>query len=279
MWTRREGWWAMSKKTHRWLYPVIYIGFILISMLPLYTEKPYLPQDTQKVLISLFTIVTLPYQKAAIIFHILTLSIIILIILKPKIMGRVVSAYMGINYLVLSIVQTRGVTEEYGMVIHISGMVLYSVLGIVWIIVAFRNNLEIDTKSFRLSNLCLAPLVLLAFWAPYSINGNAIQPNFNPMLLLVSPDYGLTYCFTTPVFLFLLILVYPKVNLFAYRATAFNGLIYGILNLTHWINAESRWMGFLHLPLLVLSIYALVLPMIEKKRSNKSLELTGVRPT
>jgi hypothetical protein len=194
-------------------------------------------------------------------------------------MGRVVSAYIGINYLVLSIVQTSGVTEEYGLVIHISGMVLYLILGIVWIIVAFRNDLEIDIKLFRLSNLYFAPLVLLAFWAPYSINGNTIQPNFNPMLLLVSPDYGLTYCFTTPVFLFLLILIYPKVNQFAYRITAFNGLIYGILNLTHWINPESRWMGFLHLPLLVLSIYALILPIIEKKRYCKSLELTGMRPS
>ncbi|HVP20926.1 MAG TPA: hypothetical protein VMS73_03595 [Anaerolineaceae bacterium] len=37
----------------------------------------------------------------------------------------------------------------------------------------------------------------------------------------------------TPLFFFLLILVYPKVDSFAFRVTAFNGLLYGLFNLTH----------------------------------------------
>jgi hypothetical protein len=40
------------------------------------------------------------------------------------------------------------------------------------------------------------------------------------------------FCLTTPVFLFLLVLFYPKVNAFAYRITAFNGLLYGLFNMT-----------------------------------------------
>jgi hypothetical protein len=79
------------------------------------------------------------------------------------------------------------------------------------------------------------------------------------LLLLTSPDYGLTFCLTTPVFLFLLVLFYPRVNTFAYRITAFNGLLYGLVNLTHFFTPERSWMGVLHLPLLVISIYALVL--------------------
>jgi hypothetical protein len=38
------------------------------------------------------------------------------------------------------------------------------------------------------------------------MEGSRVIFNFNPLLLLTSPDYGLTYCFMTPVFLFLLIL-------------------------------------------------------------------------
>ena len=73
---------------------------------------------------------------------------------------------------------------------------------------------------------------------------------------------GLTFCFTTPVFLFLLVLFYPKVNAFAYRITAFNGLLYGLFNMTHFFNPQLRWMGILHLPLLVISLCALLLPRI-----------------
>jgi len=65
---------------------------------------------------------------------------------------------------------------------------------------------------------------------------------------------------------------YPKINLFAYRITAFNGLLYALFNLTHWFNPASRWMGVLHIPLLVLSIFALIQSRTPKaNRVSKSL--------
>jgi hypothetical protein len=113
----------------------------------------------------------------------------------------------------------------------------------------------------------LLPLVLLAFWAPYVFTDNVVRPNFDPPLLLTSPDYGLTFCLTTPIFLFLLILSYPQVNLLAYHITAFSDLLYRLLNLSHWSTPEFRWMGNLYLPLLILSIYALILPQITRKQA------------
>ena len=55
---------------------------------------------------------------------------------------------------------------------------------------------------------------------------------------------------------------YPRVNEFAYKVTAFNGLLYGLYNVSHWFSPERQWMGFLHLPLLLLSAYALILPRL-----------------
>jgi len=57
---------------------------------------------------------------------------------------------------------------------------------------------------------------------------------------------------------YLLLVLFPKVNIPAYRITAFNGLLYALFNIAHWFNPDTRWMGFLHLPLLVLSIAALI---------------------
>lgn len=73
------------------------------------------------------------------------------------------------------------------------------------------------------------------------------QPDSNPLLLLTSPDYGLTFCFTSAVFLFLLILLYPGVDQFAYRITAFSGLLFGMFNMSHFFHPEQVWMGVLHI--------------------------------
>jgi hypothetical protein len=91
--------------------------------------------------------------------------------------------------------------------------------------------------------------------------------NFNPLFLLTSPDYGLAYCFMTPVFLFLLILCYPNVDDFAFRVTAFNALLYGLFNLAHWFNPDLVVMGVMHLPLLLLALIALLMPRLVKKSS------------
>jgi len=254
-------------KERKWLYPVLYVAFFIISMLPLYTEKPYAPQETQDVIINLLMIVTNPYKPYALIFHVLTILMVILTAWKPANMGRVWASYIGLNYLIIALVQTMGVTSQYGFVLHTGGMVMFGVLGLVWLIVAFRNELQTSFRSISWQHLLLLPLALFAFWAPYVASDNGVQPDFNPLLLLVSPDYGLTFCFTTPVFLFLLILFYPQVNMLAYRITAFNGLLYGLYNLSHWFKPELRWMGVLHLPLLIISIYALIMPQILKKRA------------
>ncbi|MGB2963030.1 MAG: hypothetical protein WBB69_03500 [Anaerolineales bacterium] len=255
-----------STKQNKWIYPVLYTAFLIISMLPLYTEIPYSPQETQDVIVNLLKVVLTPYKAYGLIFHVLTLLLIVLIVWQPEKMGRIWAGYMGLNYLIIALVQTMGLTVKYGFVLHTGGMVMNGVLGLVWLAVAFRNDLQPSFQSISWQHLILIPLALLAFWGPYVSSGSGVQPDFNPLLLLTSPDYGLTFCFTTPVFLFLLILFYPQVNILAYRITAFNGLLYGLYNLSHWFNPELRWMGFLHLPLLIISAYALALPQIYKKQ-------------
>ena len=70
------------------------------------------------------------------------------------------------------------------------------------------------------------PLALLAFLSPATVIDGVVYPDFNPILLLTSLAYGLSYCLTTPVFLFLLIVALPNVLPLAYRITAFNALLY-----------------------------------------------------
>jgi hypothetical protein len=265
-------------KRPQWFYPLVYAALFIISMVPLYAEKPYLPQETQEVIISLLMIAAAPYAAYAPLFHIATLLIAGFVFFRPGKLGRLVAGYMGLNYLVIALTETMGHTQRYGFVVHTGGLIADVLLGATWLGVALKNDLRASFRKLSRFEYALGLLALLAFWAPYTMVNTVVQPRFDPLLLLTSPDYGMTFCLTTPVFIFGLILFYPSVNAFAYRITAFSGFIYGLFNLTHWFSDERRWMGVLHLPLLILSLYALLLPRLSKTPPDLPAHGGGVAP-
>lgn len=251
----------------KWLYPAVYLLLIIFTFLPPYAEIPYEPQNTQDVILNLLMVSIAPYKHFGWVFHLATLLIVALIAVFGERIGGFLAAYMGIDYLVIAFTQAMGTTEKYGFVIHTGALITSLVLGITWLVVAVRGTLKPSFKSIPPLRYLLLPLALLAFWSPLN---NEVQPYFNPVLLITSPDYGLTFCFTTPVFLFLLVLFYPKVDAFAYRITAFNGLLYGLFNLIHFFNPQLRWLGVMHLPLLIISLCALMLPWITKRSKGRA---------
>ena len=245
--------------SRKWFYPVVYGSLVVISMLPPLTKVAYDPRNTQDVIASILMASLVPYGAWGWVFHVATLALIALALFRPHVAGRVLAAYMGVNYLLIAALQTTAVTEEYGFAVQTGALVATLLLGMLWLWVACRNKLHVSFKGIPLWRWILLPLALLVFWSPMSLEGSKVVPNWNPVLLLTSVDYGLAYCFVTPVFLFFLILFYPQVDRFAFRVTAFNGLLYGLYNLTHWFNPDRIWMGVMHIPLLILSLVALVM--------------------
>jgi hypothetical protein len=256
--------------SRRWFYPAVYGLLIVISMLPPITQVPYDPRDTQDVIMNILMVSILPYRSWGWVFHVATLAVVALAVLRPQVAGRVMAAYFGINYLLIAALQTNAVTEKYGFAVQTGALVATVLLGALWLWVAWRDKLQASFEGVPSWRWALLPLALLVFWSPIAVEGDRVVPNFDPILLLTSPDYGLAYCFVTPVFLFLLILFYPRVDALALRATAFNGLLYGLLNLTHWFNPDMVWMGVLHIPLLVMPLAALFMPVLESDRSSGS---------
>jgi hypothetical protein len=241
----------------RWFYPAVYGLLVILSMLPPTTQVPYDPRNTQDVIMNILMVSIQPYRSWGWVFHVATLAVIGLAVLRPKVAGRAMSTYFGANYLLIAALQTNADTEKYGFAVQTGALIATALLGMLWLWVAWRNRLHASFKDVPSWRWILLPLALLVFWSPITVEGSKIVPNLDPTLLLTSPDYGLTYCFMTPVFLFLLTLFYPRVDLFALRVTAFNGTIYGLLNLTHWFDPDRVWMGVMHVPLLVMSLVAL----------------------
>lgn len=251
-----------APRAKTWHLVAVLVALFLVNLIPPYAERPYAPEDTQSVVIELLMVSVTPFERLAVVLHLATLLIVALIALNRGRMGQVLAGYMGLNYLLIGAIQSMGRTASYGFVVHSGELATCAVLGLSWLTVASRNGLQASFKGVPAWRWALLPLALLAFWSPADALG---RPDLSPLLLLTSPGYGLTLCFTTPVFLFLLILLHPNVSRIAFLATAFTGLLYGLLNMTHFAFPERRWMGVLHLPLLVLATVALVLAVIERR--------------
>ncbi|WP_298401413.1 hypothetical protein [uncultured Chloroflexus sp.] len=248
----------MKLTTRKWFYPLVYITLVFIAFLPLYTERPYDPRnDTSQVIFEILQRATVPYAAWGWIFHLATLAVVGFTVWQPTRGGRVIAGYFGLNYLVIAAIQTHAVTPTYGFAVHTGALVAEVLLGTLWLRVAWLDKLRLDWQAIPRWRWLLLPFALLVFWSPLRFEGTTVLPDFNPLLLLTSPDYGLAYCFVTPVFLFVLILAWPQVDGFALRVTAFNGLLYGLFNLSHWTTPERVWIGVMHLPLLVMPMVAL----------------------
>ena len=260
----------MKLTGRKWFYPLVYFLLIVIAFLPLYTERPYDSRETQRVILEILMVATQPYAAWGWVFHVGTLAVIGLALWKPALGGRAITAYFGLNYLVIAAVQTHGVTASYGFAVHTGALVADVLLGLLWLWVAWKGRLRMDWQAIPRWRWLLLPLALLAFWSPVKLVGGRVVFDFNPLLLLTSPDYGLAYCLLTPVLLFLLILAWPQVDGFAFRVTAFNALLYGLFNQAAWANPDMVVMGVMHLPLLILGLLALLLPRFAGRREALS---------
>jgi len=245
--------------SRKWFYPLAFFMLVVLSMWPPYTQIPYDPRNTSQVIYEILQVSIVPYASWGWFFHLGTLAVIALVIWRPQIGGRVIAAYFGVNYLVIAALQTNATTTHFGFAVQTGALIASGFLGILWLWVAWKDRLQMSFKNIPAWRWFLLPLALLVFWSPIEIQGSQVIFNFNPQRLLTSAEYGLTYCFMTPVFLFLLILNYPKADCFAFRMTAFNALLYGLLNLVHWFNPDGVIMGVMHLPLLLLALLSLIL--------------------
>ncbi len=255
----------MNLSERKWFYPLVYFLLVVIAFLPLYTERPYQSQETQRVIFEILMVATQPYTAWGWIFHLGTLLAVGLAIWKPAIGGRAIAVYFGLNYLVIAALQTSGRTASYGFAVHSGALVADVLLGMLWLWVGCKDRLRIDWKRVPIWRWALLPMALLVFWSPIAFEGTRVVFDFNPLLLLTSSFYGLAYCFMTPVLLFFLILAWPKVDGFAFRVTAFNALLYGLFNLAQWANPDLQVMAFMHLPLLLLGLLALLLPRFSQQ--------------
>ena len=110
-------------------------------------------------------------------------------------------------------------------------------------------------SNFKWKYVWMIVLALFAYWCPFTHRG---QLDFNPLHFFMN-NTATAFCLTTPAFLTILTLNLPKVNIVTYRITALIGFIIGIYNMFNFLNPHTVWLGFFHLPLVIISLYCAIL--------------------
>lgn len=237
-----------------WLYPLL----LLLFFTPTYAARSYDPRQSVDLigqvlsdpLIYVFPIL-MPIAK------IITVVLITGVFTYGNRIRRAFNLYVAVLYLTIALFQTTAVTETYGLVVISGNMVLVLIVAITWAweVVAERNDFE--TRKRPLWKWWVAPLAIVSLLAP--VDASTMSPDFSPVRLLTN-EAGLTFCMMTPVVLAVLTMFFPAVNLVVFRVLSFVGMIFGAVNLVMWffVAPWGWWMGVMHIPLVVTSIYAFV---------------------
>jgi len=243
--------------TRKWWFFLI---FIFIQFIPPYTSKGYEWSEMGMVNLeiisnSLVGTCTAPYP----IFKIIPIILVISIIFLRNRVSRPFSVYVAITYVLFAFLQSIAVTEKYGLGIVTINVIMFLLIALFWFWEAIVRKNDFPLQKRPLWKYWVVPLAFLAFW--YPANPNTLMPDFNPIFLITNTA-GLTFCMMTPVYLAVLILYHPRVNIATLRVTSLVGIIIGLYNINvnfFMLPSELWWNGVLHIPLLSISIYAFVL--------------------
>lgn len=257
--------------TRKWWFFVIFISMQFVF--PPYASKGYMfPDEILDVVIqSIRGAVVFSYSPVFPVFKIIPIVLIVSIIIFGGKAARFFNIYVAAAYVIFALGQGIGITEKYGVVV--SGVPLIMFLAVasfwIWEVCVFKN--DFTPRKQAICKYWVAPLALLAFW--YPLNAQTGMPDFNPVYLFTNCA-GMAFCTMTPVYVALLTIYYPRVNIPTLRVTSLAGTIIGVNNMhLNFIVGPSTlwWNGVLHIPLLVISIYALVLSM-KKIESNVAVK-------
>lgn len=254
---------GLERITRKWWF---FLLFFFLFAIPSYSSRPIDPRETTQLVTAVIPHALIySYPAALPLFKVMPILLGIGIALWGDRVTRAFHAYAAATLLLMAVFQNMAVTERYGLAIITGNVVVYALVALCWAWEAIAKETNMGPRKRSWWRYWVVPLALLAFWFP--VNTETIKPDWNPLLLLTS-EAGVTLCMMVPVYLATLTLYYPRINRVTVRVMAFAGAITGALNVYMWLilNRETAWwMGVLHLPLLLISIYALILSLSKAK--------------
>lgn len=248
----------LERITRRWWFFGLFV--LMQFTIPPYASKGYKIEEWGNVIQhALGNAIVGQHPEIYPVFQIIAILFLIGILIFRNKFARLFAIYVGISYMLFAIGQNIAITEQYGVSICTINLVMFPLVAAFWAWEAVVLQNDYTFRKLPIWRYWVVPLAVLAFWAPSSRG----RPDFNPVLLFTNGS-GLAFCMMTPVYVGLLTLYWPRVNMPAMRVTSLVGLIIGLYNIyaNFGINpARTWWNGILHIPLLSISLYGLILSL------------------
>ena len=180
------------------------------------------------------------------------IALLLLFVLKNK-FAKAFNIYVLLSYIAFAVLQNVALTENYGLSVVTINILMFLFVAYAWLKEVLKPENDYTFSNLNWKESWLIPLAFIAFWAPLS--GGVFD--FNPKHLLYSGS-SLAFCLMTPVFLTIMTLNIPKINIITYRITAIIGVIIGLYNMINFQNPKTVNLAILHFPLLFISIFAMI---------------------
>jgi len=242
---------------------LVLVVLLFCTFLPTLAAVPFAQEESTLVIRDVFMQTSIAYLWLSPIIHVITVVLIFALYRYGSRVGRVADGFFGISFLFFAFGNHIAVTEDYGLVVLTGNLVPILIVGLFWMWEVYKPLNEYVFQRLPPWRYWVLPFVFLAFWSP--INAE-LNPDFNPLLLLTS-SFGVMYCPTTPLIVAILTLIYPRVNIFLLRITSFVGLLIGLFNAMSFfmMPGYTLWNLILHTPLVFISAYGLLIPILVKK--------------
>lgn len=264
----------LERLTRRWWF---YGLFVLIQFIPPYASKGYkFPDEWGDVIMHAIRYAFIySYSVVFPIFKIIPIILVICIIIFRNKVARIFNIYVSLSYVLFAFGQSVAVTKRYGVAVCTINVVMFLVVAAFWAWEAIVVKNDFKPTRIPLWRYWVVPLLLLAFW--YPLDFRTAKPDFNPAHLFTNVA-GVTFCMMTSVYVGLLTLYWPRVNQAVLRVTSIVGLIIGLYNVN--LNFIFKpgilwWNGILHIPLLVISLYGLILSLKRPQLKEQTDESAG----
>lgn len=273
----------LTRLTGKWWF---YLALFLLTFIPAYTSKPYGSDESAGLVIAVLSNAVIYSWKALFpVFKIAPIMIFAALAIWKNRAARAFHLYAALNFLVVGLFENMAFTRGYGFAVLIGNAAISMIIAASWFWEGVVRQSDLGRAKLTADRLWVLPLAALAFW--YPINMSTLAPDFK-LHYLITSEAGVTFCMMLPVYLAVMLLFLPNVNVVTLRVTSFAGVVIGFLSAVQFfaLNQGMGWMGMLHLPLLIISIYAFVLSIRMKDisamgespaagRDPKDLDATG----
>jgi hypothetical protein len=242
----------LSKKW--WFYAILFLSQLLIP--PIATKNFDISKWGEIIRVSLGRSIINSLFAYNIYFQLIAIIMLICLFIFKNRIKKIFNVYVILSYILFAFGQNIAITESYGLSVITINVIMFLLVAYVWLIelIDGKNDYSFSNLHWKYSWMIL--FALFAFWCP--INSASLQIDFHPKYFLIN-NSSLALCLMTPVFLTIMTLNLPNVNFTTYRITAVIGLIIGVYNMFNFSNPSLIWIGVLHIPLLLISLYAFIL--------------------